>query len=130
MEGGQLGPVAALGELGQIAQQQRHVRHVEHRAAERLVALQQQVAHAAQARRAAADALGGREAEQAVRRALRLQLTEQLARGRRAPLQHLADLAADPLAELRPVAAELARHRVQLAQGPVLGREQALVAYR
>ena len=103
---------------------------VEHGAPQRLVALQQEVGGAAQMRELPARALGGRHAVQPVDRGQPGQLGEHLPRGGGASRQDLGRLAPEPPGQLVPVAGEMAPQRVELAQGAVLGREEAVVAQR
>ena len=99
--------------------------HVEHRDAHRLVALEQQVARVvAHAGEPAAGALRGGEAVQPVLLGAAGELVEQLVAGLRAVAQDRRGLPADPVGEPLPVAAELARRGVELAQRAVLGAVQ------
>jgi hypothetical protein len=130
MPGGEHRVAAAVGERGEVGEQRRDVGDVEYSGAQRLVALEQQVAgQVARAGQSPADPLRGREAVQPVRGGAGGELAQQLARGARPAGQRVARRAAEPAGEPRPVRGELARHRVELAQRAVLGREQAPVGW-
>ena len=121
VEGGELLVAARGGEPAEVAEQRRDVLDVEHGGADRLVALQQEVGRVvARAREPAADALGGGEAVQADRLGARVELAEQLARLGGATQQHGRGAAAGAVGEPLPVAAELARSGVELAESAVL----------
>ena len=94
---------------------------VEHREAQRLVALEHEVAGGvAQSGEAVADALGGREAVEAALGGLLGEVGDHAARDRGAVLQAGGGRAAEALAEAPPVARQLAAGGVQLAQRAVL----------
>ena len=123
--------VAAVGERGEVAQQRRDVLGVEHREAQRLVALEHDVARAvAQPGELRADALRGGEAvEVALGRLLR-QLAAQPARSHGAIAQRRGGRAAEAPGQARPVRGQMAAGGVQLAQGAVLGGVEGRLAQR
>ena len=127
VEAGERLVAARRGQVAQVAEQRRHVLDVEHGDADRLVALEQQVARVvAQAGEAAAGRVGGRVDVEAVLLRAGDELVEQLVAGPGAVAQRRRGLAADALGQALPVRAELPRRGVQLAERPVLGAVEAV----
>ena len=99
---------------------------VEDREAQRLVALEQEVARAvAQPGELRADALRGGEAVEVALGGLLRQLAAEAAGSHRAVAQRLGRRAAEAPAQARPVRRQVAGGGVQLAQGAVLGGVEA-----